>query len=105
MAINFQVFLFDQMDNPDLATEVGEQAIEKALNVVDDLEEAEKNLALRLIDQIRSNNAAFRKGIKNVESVIHNNLRTFIQKKVKLSSSRVSNDHVSNEFNVARPSI
>ena len=64
VAINFQVFLYDQMDNPDLATEVGEQAIEKALDVVDDLEEAEQNLALRLIDQIRSNNAAFRKGIK-----------------------------------------
>ena len=64
VAINFQVFLFDQMDNADLATEVGEQAIQKALEVVDDLEESEKNMALHLIEQIRSNNSAFRKGIK-----------------------------------------
>lgn len=53
VAINFQVFLYDQMDNPDLAAEVGEQAIQKALNVVDDLEDEEKMTALRLIEQIR----------------------------------------------------
>lgn len=60
VSINFQVFLFDMMDNPDLAVEIGEQAVTKALDVIDDEDEETKKQAWHLIDQIRSNSRAFK---------------------------------------------
>ena len=48
------------MGNIDLAAEIGEQAVSKALEVIDDEDEAIKKTAWHLIEQIRSNTNAFR---------------------------------------------